>query len=153
MYMQLLIIIIIIIIIITSNNQRLRSAGDNDQRSKCFCFRALLCVSFTQQMVKTHVIRLWVVEGPNWSNCVPCIPYILSGSPNECWLHTCDGCVITTWRLGWRAPLVACDNNNDDDDDDDNHDNNNDTVELWIPISEGVKLKYIYVALSQQCYL
>ena len=95
MYMQLL---IIIIIIITSNNQRLRSAGDNDQRSKCFCFRAVLCVSFTQQMVKTRVIRLWVVEGPNWSNCVLCIPYILSGSPNECWLHTCDACVITTWR-------------------------------------------------------
>ena len=43
-----------------------------------------------------------------WSNCVFCIPFILGGSPNECWLHTCDACVITTWRLGLRAPLVAC---------------------------------------------
>ena len=35
-------------------------------------------------------------------------PFILSGSLNKCWLHTCDACVITTWRLGLRAPLVAC---------------------------------------------
>ena len=27
--------------------------------------------------------------------------------PNECWLHTCDACVITTGRLGLRFPLVA----------------------------------------------
>ena len=45
-----------------------------------------------------------------WSKCVLCIPYILSGSPNECWLHTCDACVITSWRLGLRAPLVALNN-------------------------------------------
>ena len=43
-----------------------------------------------------------------WSNCILCIPFILSGSPNECWLHTCDACVIATWRLGLWAPLVAC---------------------------------------------
>ena len=36
-----------------------------------------------------------------------CIPYILSGSPDECWLHTWDACAITTWRLGLRAPLVT----------------------------------------------
>ena len=36
-----------------------------------------------------------------------CIPFILSGSPNQCWLHTCDACVITTWRLVLQAPLVA----------------------------------------------
>ena len=44
-----------------------------------------------------------------WSKCVLCIPYILSGNPNECWIHTCtcDTCVITTWRLGLRAPLVT----------------------------------------------
>ena len=41
---------------------------------------------------------------------VLCIPFILSGSSNECWLHTCDACVITTWRLGLRAPLVARNN-------------------------------------------
>ena len=34
--------------------------------------------------------------------------FILSGSPNECWLHTCDACARTIWRLGLRAPLVAC---------------------------------------------
>ena len=34
-------------------------------------------------------------------------PFILSGSRNKCWLHTCDSCVITAWRLGLRAPLVA----------------------------------------------
>ena len=34
------------------------------------------------------------------SNCVMCIPNILSGNPNEYWLHTCDACVITNWRLG-----------------------------------------------------
>ena len=41
------------------------------------------------------------------SNCVLCILFIFSGRPNDCWLHTCDACVITTWRLGLRAPLVA----------------------------------------------
>ena len=43
-----------------------------------------------------------------WSKCALCIPYILSASPNECWLHTCNACVIRTWRLGLRAPLLAC---------------------------------------------
>ena len=43
-----------------------------------------------------------------WLNCILCIPLILSESPNECWLRTCDACVITSWRLGLRAPLVAC---------------------------------------------
>ena len=44
------------------------------------------------------------------SNCVLCIPLILSGSPNECWVRTCDACVITTWRLGLQALVVACKN-------------------------------------------
>ena len=30
-----------------SNDRRLRSAGDNDRRSKRFCFNAVLSVSFT----------------------------------------------------------------------------------------------------------
>ena len=33
-------------------------------------------------------------------------PWILSGNSSECWLHTCDACVITTWRSGFLAPLV-----------------------------------------------
>ena len=50
----------------TSNiNQRLRSTSDNDRRSKRFCSSAVLCVGFTWQMVKTRVIRLRVIEGPN----------------------------------------------------------------------------------------
>ena len=64
----------------------------------------MLCV------VKTRVTRLRVIRRRfkrAWSNCVLYIPYILSGSPNECWLHTCNACVITSWRLGLRAPLVA----------------------------------------------
>ena len=28
----------------------------------------------------------------------------IHSSLNKCWLHTCDACVITTWRLGLRAP-------------------------------------------------
>ena len=45
-----------------------------------------------------------------WSKCVLCIPFILSGSPKECWLHTCDACVTVTKRFGLRAPLVAHNN-------------------------------------------
>ena len=90
--------------IVISNNQRLWSAGDNDWRSKRFCFIALHCVSFTWQIVKTCVIRLRVIEGPTF---VLRIPFIHSGSPNECWPHTRDACVITTRILGLRAPLVA----------------------------------------------
>ena len=61
-------------------------------------------------MVKTRVIRLRVLEGPNARDQIA-IPFSLSGSPNECWLHTCDACVITTWRLVLKAPLVARNNN------------------------------------------
>ena len=49
----------------TGNNQRLRNAGNNDRKSKRFCSNAVLCVSFTLQMVKKRVIRLRVFEGPN----------------------------------------------------------------------------------------
>ena len=43
-----------------------------------------------------------------WSNCVLCIPFILGGSPNECWLHTWDwwdARVITTWVELFKAGL------------------------------------------------
>ena len=49
---------------INSNYWRLRSARDNDRRSKRFCYNAALCASFTWQMVKTCVIR-WRMIGPN----------------------------------------------------------------------------------------
>ena len=32
---------------------------------------------------------------------------VLSGSLNECWPHTYDACVKTTWRLGLGVPIVA----------------------------------------------
>ena len=49
----------------TPINQRLRSAGDNDGKSKHFCSSAVLCVIFTRQMVKTCVISLRVIDSPN----------------------------------------------------------------------------------------
>ena len=45
---------------------------------------------------------------PLWSNCILCIPFILSGIPSECWVPTCNVCVMTTWRLGLRATRGAC---------------------------------------------
>ena len=96
------------ILLKTRNNQRLWSAGNNNGKWKCFGSNAVLCASY-------------MIDGPNthdqmpsdrastcaWSNCVTWIPLIPSGSPNECSLHTCDASIITTWRLGLRAALVA----------------------------------------------
>ena len=36
------------------------------------------------------------------SDCVLCIPFIRSGRPIECWLHTYQACAKATWRLGLR---------------------------------------------------
>ena len=67
----------------TSNNQRLRSAGDNDRRSKRFRSSAVLCVSFTWQKVKPRVNSLRVIEGSNSRYQIMCISYTLSGGPNK----------------------------------------------------------------------
>ena len=93
----------------TSNNQRLRSAGDNDGRLKSFFSNAVLCVSFKWQMDRSTRVQITSDRRSKraWSNCVVYIPFILNGSPTECWLHTYNACVITTWRLRLRAPLVA----------------------------------------------
>ena len=65
-------------------------------------------------MVKTHIFRLRGVEGRNTRDQIAFIvPYILSGSPNECWLHTCDVRVIKE-RLGLQAPLVARNNSHEE---------------------------------------
>ena len=47
-----------------------------------------------------HWLDQLVIEGPcACSDCVMCIPVMLSGSSNECWLRTCDACITKTWRL------------------------------------------------------
>ena len=64
---------------------------------------AVLCV-----VVKIYVITSDIRSKRTCSKCILCIPYILCGSPNE-YLHTCNACIITTWRLELQAPLVTCD--------------------------------------------
>ena len=99
------------------NNQRLGRVGDNDQRSKCFCSIAVLCISFMWQIVKTTRDQI-VSDGRSkcaWSDyewwevqtCVNKLCFVYSsGSPNECWLRTCHACIITAWRLGSRLLLL-----------------------------------------------
>ena len=55
-------------LVITKALQKLGSAGESDRRSKHFCSNAVLCLSFTWQKVKAHVIRLPGVEGRNAPN-------------------------------------------------------------------------------------
>ena len=71
--------------------------GDNDCKSKRFCSKAVLNVSFTRYMVKVCMIKLRVIEGPNTRDQIAFsppppppptpgvffIPLILSGNPNE----------------------------------------------------------------------
>ena len=96
----------------TSNNQRLRrSAGNNDPRSKRFCSSVVLCVSFTWQMIKTRVIRLRVIEGPNARDQITFSvfnTFLEELQTNVGYIHvTREACVIKTWRLGLWAPLFA----------------------------------------------
>ena len=53
------------------------------------------------------MIRLRVIEGPNAPDqlhSLHCIHSLWN------WLHICDACVIATWKLGLRTPLVAHNN-------------------------------------------
>ena len=97
----------------TSNNQRLRSARYNDRRSKRFCSNAVLCVSFSWQMVKTRVIRfLRVIEGRNARDQIELCAFhslLVEVQANAGYTHSTQR-VITTSGLGWRAPLVARNN-------------------------------------------
>ena len=81
----------------------------NNRRSEHFCSNAVLCAGFTWQIVKTRVIRLRGVEGRNMRDQIAFCTFhsFLVEVQANCWQHTCDACVITTWRLGLRAPLVA----------------------------------------------
>ena len=60
---------------------------------------AVFCLRFTSYKIKTRVIILRVAK---WLDFFLCNPFILSGSPNECWLYACRTCVIATLRLGLR---------------------------------------------------
>ena len=67
---------------------------------------------FLRFALVTRVIKLRAIEGPNARDqIVLCVfhSFLVKSrwSPNECWLQTCDACVITTRRLGLRAPLVT----------------------------------------------
>ena len=48
------------------------------------------------QNVHDQITRL--IEGPNVHDRVLCISFILNGSPNDCWLHTCQACTIAIWK-------------------------------------------------------
>ena len=75
----------IIILILQRINQKVgdRSARDRSKRPR---FYAALFVSFRWEKVKTHVIRLRVIEGPNTHDQIAfsCIPFILSESSKQC---------------------------------------------------------------------
>ena len=89
----------------TTKNQRLQSAGDNDRRLKRFCSNAVLRVDFTNQMVKTHVIRQRGVEVRNARDQIAFCSF--HSFLVEVQTNTWHACVITTWRLGLWAPLIA----------------------------------------------
>ena len=75
-------------------------------------FTPTLCTALvSRDRWSKHAYQIPNERRPNgdWSNCILSIPFILSGSPSECRLYTCDACtiLITTWTLRLRAPLVA----------------------------------------------
>ena len=60
-------------------------------------------------MVKTRMIRLRVIEGPNVQDQIAFCAFhsFLVEVQTNAGLHTWDACVIITWRLGLWAPRVA----------------------------------------------
>ena len=56
------------------------------------------------------VIRLRMAKGLNARDQIAFCAFhsfFVEVQTNNCWLHKCDACVITIWRLRLRAPLVA----------------------------------------------
>ena len=93
----------------TSNNQRLRRCARGRSKVKPLLLHGCGLHKFHVTDVQNTRNQLQVIEGPNArENCVKCIPFVLS--MRLCKLHTCDACVITTWRLGLQAPLVVRNN-------------------------------------------
>ena len=89
------------ILVVPSSNQRLRSAK----------VKALLlqrCALRKFHVTDGHNTRDQITSDRKskraWSKCVLYIPYIFSGSLNEYWLHTCDACVIATWKWAQGVP-------------------------------------------------
>ena len=57
------------------------------------------------QNMHDQIVR--VIEGPNAPDqlhSLHCIHSLWN------WLHICDACIIATWKLGLRTPLVAHNN-------------------------------------------
>ena len=74
---------------------------------KCFCSNTVLlseCHLWSKYMVSDYDGRR---SKRAWPNCVLCIPFMFSGIPNECWLHTWDTCnnnleiriMGSSWRM------------------------------------------------------
>ena len=91
-----------LLVLLTSNNQSSGSAVLNEGQN-ALAPTLVICARFTWLKVKRRVIRSRVIEGRKERNQ---IPFILSWSPNECWFHTCQACVVATWRLGSRSHMV-----------------------------------------------
>ena len=75
-------------------------------------FAPMLCfvfLSFMWQMVKTYMIRLRVIEGPNAHDQIVLCTFdsFLVEIQTKCWLHTWNTFIITTWRLGLWATRGA----------------------------------------------
>ena len=59
-------------------------------KSKRFCSIAVLCVSFTRQIVKTRVITLRVTEGPNVRDQIAffaCHSFLMEVQTNADYIH------------------------------------------------------------------
>ena len=63
-------------------------------------------------MVKTRVVILRVIEGPNArdQSALCAFHSFLVEVQTKCWLHACDACVITARGLGLRATRGARNN-------------------------------------------
>ena len=72
-------------------------------------------------MVKTSVIGLRVIEGPDARDQIAFCAF-------HSFLVIWNACVITTWRLGLQAPFVARNNNNNNHGDNNNKCNNGTTT-------------------------
>jgi len=78
---------------------------DQNAFAPSLCFGEL---EFHMTDVKTRVMRLRVIESPNAHDQI--VSCAFHSFLVECWLHICDTCIITTWRLGLQATKDIHDN-------------------------------------------